>query len=237
MKKFLLIISLAAVAHAQTVDELMQKNFAARGGAKLKALKAVALTGVMSMGPMQAKLKIEKSRPDRFRMDVALDGGVSLTQAYDGTTGWSIQPGQHDAAKMSDEDLAAIREQVDFDGPLIDYKKKGNKLELLGRADVDGKPAWKLKLTTKDGQDTIVYLDAASFLEVRDEQTVKIEGQDVPTQTSISGYREVEGVRFATRVEARPIAATPDPAASQVFTIDKIEVNPQLPADTFSMPK
>ncbi len=236
MRKLAIVLFLAAAAaNAQTVDELVQKNLAARGGAKLKALKSVTLTGSMSMGPMQAKLKVEKSRPDHFRMDLMFDGGVVVTRAFDGTTGWVKQPDQPAAVKVSGDELAAVRDQADFDGPLVDYKKKGNQIELAGKADVDGTPAYKLKLTTKGGEETIVFLDAATYLEIREEQKRKLDGQELRSETLIGGYREVDGVRFATRVESRQEMG-PDSPAPVVFTIDKIDMNSSPSADEFAMP-
>jgi len=235
MKTKILFLSLllATSLRAQTVDELIQKYEAARGGAKLKALKSVVLTGAMSMGDMQAPMKITKSRPDHFRMDFKF-GDATATQAFDGVTAWSTQPGTPGAVKMTGDDMVAVRDQADFDGPLVDYKRKGNTLELIGKADLDGKPAYKLKLKTKSGEETMVYLDAATYLEVRDEVKRKVDGQDIESETSISGYREVEGVRFATRVEAKLKSGDAVPA---VFTIDKIELNPKFEPDVFAMPK
>ena len=37
--------------------------------------------------------------------------------------------------------------QADIDGPLVDWKSKGHKVEYLGTEDMDGTQAHKLKVT------------------------------------------------------------------------------------------
>ena len=42
----------------------------------------------------------------------------------------------------------------------MDYKAKGNTVELMGKEDVEGTPAYKLKVTKKSGNIEYDYLDA-----------------------------------------------------------------------------
>jgi len=49
------------------------------------------------------------------------------------------------------EDLKNISDESDFDGPLVDYKSKGNQIELSGKEMLDDKPGYRLKLTNKYG--------------------------------------------------------------------------------------
>jgi len=62
----------------------------------------------------------------------------------------------HGAAKkdpesLEEEEMKQIIEDSDFDGPLVDYEKKGNRVEFIGMEDVEGTATFKLKLTLKDG--------------------------------------------------------------------------------------
>ncbi len=50
---------------------------------------------------------------------------------------------------MTEADLRNILEEADFDGPFVDYRAKGNKVEYAGKTTVEGKPAYKIKLTTR----------------------------------------------------------------------------------------
>src|SRR5262245_50298290 len=95
-----LVVFLAAAAHAQTADDLIAKNLAARGGKdKIKALQSAKITGKMSMGPgVDAPFTWEWKRPNNFRIEFVVQGMTGI-QAYDGTTGWQVMPfmGKKDA--------------------------------------------------------------------------------------------------------------------------------------------
>ncbi|MEA2489354.1 MAG: hypothetical protein QOH21_1146, partial [Acidobacteriota bacterium] len=184
-KRNLLILAatmLVSVAlHAQTVDEILDKNAAARGGwDKLRALKSYRMTGKMTLGGgMEAPLTLVKSRPENVRMEFSVQGMTGV-QAYDGSTGWMVMPfmGKKEPEAISGDMLKDLQEQADFDGPMVDYKKKGNKVELLGKEEIEGTPAYKLKLTTKAGDETVVFVDADSFLEIKMQAKRKMQGQE-----------------------------------------------------------
>lgn len=224
---------LAAPLFAQTADELIEKNVKARGGEKMKAMKSVRLTGNMKMGPIEAPFTISKVRPEAVRMEFTVQGMTGV-QVYDGTTGWAVMPfmGKKDPEKLAGDQLDAIKEEADFDGPMVDYKAKGNKVESLGKVDVEGTPAYKLKVTLKNGNEQTVYLDADNYLEIKNEGKQKIQGQEAETETTIGNYKEVDGVLFPTQIENHIKGRE----GAQTFTVDKIEVNPKIDAATFAMP-
>ena len=57
--------------------------------------------------------------------------------AYDGKTGWKIDPfeGKKDPESLGEEELKSIIEDSDFDGPLVNYAEKGNKVEYARHGD------------------------------------------------------------------------------------------------------
>src|SRR5437868_4276754 len=133
IKKLVLALCATAIlglpAFAQTADELIEKNVKAHGGAeKMKAMKSVRMTGSMHMGPIEAPFTISKVRPENVRIEFSVQGMTGM-QAYDGKTGWAVMPfmGKKDPEKMASDDLDQIKEEADFDGPMVDYKAKGNK--------------------------------------------------------------------------------------------------------------
>ena len=230
-----LFLSASAYAADLTVDDILAKNFEAKGGvAKLKALQSVRFTGKITIGPgMEAPVSLTKKRPGMSRMDFTVQG-MTGTQAYDGTNGWMLMPfmGKKEAEPMSADMLKDAKEEADFDGPTWDYKTKGNKVELLGKADVEGTPAYKVKLTTKEGTESTIYFDADTFLEVKVEAKRKIQGQEVESETTFGNYQEVDGLLFPYAVEMKAKGAP----AGQSITIEKVELNPTVADDIFKMP-
>jgi outer membrane lipoprotein-sorting protein len=225
----------AADTPAPTVDDLIARNVEARGGRdRLKAVEAIRMSGRMSPGPgTEAPIRLEIRRPDRIRIEITFQG-VTAIQVFDGKSGWSIAPfrGKIEAVAMSAEDAAHASEQADLEGPLLDYKAKGHTVELVGPDKVDERDAWKLKLTLKNGTVRQVYLDAASFLEVKTESKRTIRGTEVVVEGRLGDYREVGGIRFPHSIENRA-SGMPQ---RQTVTVDKIELNPPLDEERFRMP-
>jgi outer membrane lipoprotein-sorting protein len=218
-----------------TVDEILAKNAEAKGGLeKLKAIQSIKFSGKMAIGPgMEAPFTMTKKRPENLRVEFTIQG-MTGTQGYDGTTGWAIMPfyGKTDAEPMPADQLKMVKEQADFDGPFIDYAKKGHKVELLGKGDAEGTAAYKVKLTTKDGDETVVYIDTDSFLEIKAETRRKVQGQDVEGEASFGNYQEFGGLLFPMQLEMKQKGAP----AGQTITFDKVELNPTVADDAFKMP-
>lgn len=230
-----MLLSLSAFAADLTVDEILAKNFEAKGGVeKLKALKSVRFSGKMNLGGgMEAPISMTKKRPEMTRLDFTVQG-MTGSQAYDGTTGWLVMPflGKKEAEPMSADQLKEMKEQADFDGPTWDYKAKGHKVELLGKSEVEGTPAYKLKLTTKDSTESTIYIDAENFLEVKVEAKRKVQGQEIEGETIFGNYQEFEGLLFPMSIEMKAKGAP----AGQSITLEKVEINPAVADDIFKMP-
>jgi len=224
------------VAAAQTVDEIIAKNIEARGGKdKLAAVKTARATGRMTVGPgTEAPFVILWKRPAMVRMEFTIQGMTGI-QAFDGSTGWSVMPfmGSTDPEKMSEEDMKNIMDTADWEGPLVDYKTKGHKVELLGKETLEGTPVWKIQVTKKSGDVEINYLDAEAFLEIKQEGKRKVRGQEMEFETSVGDYKAIEGLMLAHSMESKakgmPIV--------QTMTIDKIEINPDLLDASCKMPE
>lgn len=238
MKRMLSVCAVALFAvsaYAQTADELLDKNAAAMGGKdKLKALQSMRMTGKMKMGPMEAPFTLTKARPAAMRMDFTIQQ-MTATQAYDGTTAWMIMPfgGNKDPQVIGGEMLKAVKEQADFDGPTFDYKAKGNKVEYVGKEDVEGSPAYKLKVTTKDGLVSYEFLDAETYLPIRSESTRNMGGQEVESVTTYGAYKTVDGFTFPYSIDMHPKGAP----SGQSIVVEKIELNPKVDTAMFTMPK
>jgi hypothetical protein len=225
---------LCSLAFAQTAEELVAKNIQAKGGLeKLKAIQSVRMTGTQDNDGFKAAVSQENKRPDLVRETFALQGMTSI-QAYDGASGWQVRPfgGRKDPELMGEEDLRSLLLDADFDGPLVDYKEKGNKIESLGHDIVDGDDAYKLKVTLKNGDIIYYYLDPDTFLEIRKEQQLFLRGSVQEFVVNLGSYKPVNGVMFPFWSASGPKGADPLPNT----TFDKIEVNVPLEETKFAVP-
>jgi hypothetical protein len=221
---------------AQTADEIVKKNIVARGGIdKVKAVQSERVTGHISFAPgVEGPFLLEFKRPLKLHMEATIQGH-SLIRVYDGkSAGWVVNPFDEDkgAQPMSAEDLSTISDESDFDGPLVDYQAKGNQVELTGKDEIDGKPVYKLKLTRKNGDARVYYIDSSSFLVLEWEGVTRVEGKEIPIQNFLHDYREVDGLRFPFEVDT----GFPEVTQQRKFIIEKIELNLQIDDARFAKP-
>src|SRR5437764_13126479 len=228
-------LSLSITAWSQTADELVQKNTEAKGGIeKIKAIKTVRLTGKLDAGGgFTGAVGQENKRPNQVRETFTLQG-MTQVQAYDGSAGWQIRPfgGRKDPQLMGEDDMRDLLIDADFDGPLMDYVEKGNKIEYLGHDTVDGDDALRLKVTLKDGDIIYYYLDPDTYLEIRKEVQEFIRGSVRESVTELGSYKPVSGVMYPFSI-SQGNKANP---AQQTTTIEKIEVNVPIDPRDFNVP-
>ena len=192
------------LGHAQTVDEIIAKNIHAHGGAeKMKSVQTIRRTEKLMAGS-QIKLVQENKRSDKIREEQIIQGLIGV-QAYDGKTGWQVDPfgGRKDAELLSEDDLKGMRVDADMDGPLVDYKEKGHKAEFIGHDSVEGTDCYKIKLSRLANGDVRYYfLDADSFLELKIENQINIRGTVQYSETYFGDYEEVNGLYYPMAIES-----------------------------------
>jgi hypothetical protein len=159
---------------------------------------------------------------------------MTEVQAYDGTTGWQIQPfrGKKDPELLGEDDLRDLLLDADFDGPLVDYKEKGNTVEYLGHDVVDGDDALRLKVTLKNGDVLYYYLDPDTYLEIRKEIQQFIRGSVRERVMGFGSYKPVAGVMYPFSVSQ----GTKDHPEDQTTTVQKLEVNVLIDPKDFALP-
>jgi outer membrane lipoprotein-sorting protein len=224
----------ALAASAQTVDEVIAKEIQAHGGMdKLKAVQTMRESGKLNLGSFEARFVQENKRPGKVREEFIIQN-MAQVQAYDGKSGWQINPfgGRRDPELMSEDDSKSLQIDSDIDGPLVDYKEKGHKAELVGHDSVEGTDCYKIKLTLKNGDVRYYYLDADSFLPIKLETQTSIRGTIQETETYFGDYDQVNGVYYPFALETGE-KGSPDRAK---LTIEKIEQNVSLDDALFSLP-
>lgn len=232
-----LVCTLAAgLAAAQTpsVDELVAKHLAARGGLeKLQSVSTMRLQGTMNIQGMDMPLTVLSKRPNKMRQEMTMQG-QTVIQAYDGQTVWAINPmmGSTSPQAIQGPPADAVKSQSLFDGPLVGYKDRGDTLEVVGPADVAGARTWKLKLTRQDGKAMHIYLDADSGLEKQWSATMEQGGMTMEIDTIMSDHQPVDGIQVA-----RTMRTLVGGQAMGALTVSSVEFNVPIDDAVFSMPK
>ena len=229
------VCCLSVFTQCQTAEELVDKNIQAKGGLeKIKAIHSLHMTGKLTGGGFTATVTQDGMRPNLVRETFSLQGMTGV-QAYDGTVGWQIQPfgGHKDPELMGEDDVRDLLRDADFDGPLVDYREKGNAVEYLGHDVVDGDDALRLKVTLKNGDILYYYLDPDTYLEIRKEIQEFIRGSIKENVVDLGSYKPVGGVMYPFSIASGPKNR---PNAGQTTTIERIEVNVPLAKAEFELP-
>lgn len=229
----------SGIAAAETVDEIVAANLEAKGGEEAwMAVETGRMTGNMRMGggaagAMEMPFTVEFKKPKMIRLEFTMQGMTAI-QAFDGEIGWAIMPflGKTEPEEMAEDQVKQLKDQADFEGVLVNYKEKGHTVELVGQEEVDGTPAYKLKVTRADGDVDYLYLDEEYFVEFKVESTREVQGSEVTVATVLGDYKEVDGLLFAHSMEMSFGGGD----AQQVITIENIELGVELPDERFAMP-
>jgi hypothetical protein len=159
---------------------------------------------------------------------------MTSINAYDGKTAWKIEPwnGKKDPEALGEEEMKSILEDADFDGPLVNYKQKGNKVEFIGMDRFEGTDTFKLKLTKPNGDVYIYYLDTDYYVPIKIDTKRIVRGAEREYETALGDYKEVAGwylpYSFETNVKGS--------SDKQKVVFEKIEANVTIEDGRFSMP-
>jgi hypothetical protein len=181
--------------------------------------------------------RMELKRPRKTRLEIQFRGQTAV-QAYDGVSGWKLRPflNRNEAEPFTDDELKLAATQQEIDGPLMDHAAKGIRVELLGAEKVEGRDAYKLKLTLSGGRTTHLWIDAVTFLEAKIEGPPRtLDGLQHPVEIYYKDYRNVSGLQLPYLLETHVLApdtpgrklASP-PVPPEKIVVEKIMINPRL---------
>lgn len=173
-------------------------------------------------------------RPNKQRIEVRFQD-ETLVQVFDGHQGWKLQPYLHrgGALPFSADEMKKAEQFQDIDGPLVDYQAKGTRIALDGTDLVDGHPAYRIKLTLKNGDARRVWIDGQSFLDVQIDGTRRMNGRQVAIYTTLRDFRAVNGLQVPYTMETR----TDGIPAREKILVEKVALNPHLDDALFRKPR
>lgn len=193
----------------------------------------VAKSGEESLKTVQVPFVMELQRPRKMRLEIQFNGDTAV-QVYDGVAGWKLRPflERREVEPFTPEELKVAAQQQELDGPLVDYAAKGNKIALEGMEPVEGRKAYKLKVTLKDGQVRRVWVDAETFLDVKIDGTRRLGGKSRTVATYLRDYKSVNGVKVPYLLETKVEGVN----GSEKIQIEQVALNPKIADIRFAKP-
>ena len=226
MKKFAttLILAMACIAavQAQTADEIIDNYFEIIGGKDAwRNIEIVKMSGKAQVQGLEFPMTITMKKPGKVYQEIEFNG-KKMVQAFDGTTGWAINPMamQMEPTKLPEDQLEQF-EDLKVEDELLDYAGKGHSVAYEGTEDVSGTNCHKIKLTKKSGDVEYHFFDTDSGIKIMQRSFVKsgpAEGQ--AAETYMSSYDEVNGLYFPFEMESRVQGQTVFQAVMTSISID-----------------
>ena len=230
---FFLSLIFISASFAQTVDEILAKYFEAQGQEKLLATNTFTTKGKIIQGQFEIPFTSYHKRPMKFKSEAEFQG-MKIISAFDGETGWSINPmtGSNDPQPMTAEQLDRMKMQADYDGMFYNYKDKGYTVEYLGKEPVDDIETYKLKLTRPNGDIITAYIDAENYVILKTDSKMKIQDVDREAETVFSNYKYVDGILIPFSVETKM-----DGKTVMQMVLEDVKYNVDLDDSIFEMPE
>lgn len=224
---------------ALPAPEIVDRNIAARGGlAAWRAVTTLTMTGEMDAGGKQeVKLPFVMSlkRPHKSRLVLTFQDQAAV-QVWDGAQGWKVRPylNRNEVEPYTAAEARSAAVAGELDGPLVDFATKGTQVELAGTEVVEGKYAYKLKLTLKGGEQRNLWIDAASFLEVKiDGEPRRMDGRMRQVTVFYRDFKRVGGLLLPHTMET----VVEKVKGSHKLAIKTIAINPPLDDSLFARPQ
>lgn len=224
---------------ALPVGQIVDRNIAARGGlAAWRAVNSLTMSGEMDAGGKQdAKLPFVMSmkRPQKSRLEIKFQEQTAV-QVWDGKQGWRVRPylNRNEVENYTAAEARSAAAAAELDGPLVDFERKGTKVELAGTEVVQGRNTYKLKLSLKGGEQIHLWIDAKSFLEAKiDGEPRRMDGRMRKVAVFYRDFKAVDGLQFPHTLET----VVEKVNGSHKMTIQKIKINPPLDDSLFAKPQ
>jgi len=201
--------AIVAVAplQAQTLPtpaQLAARHDSAAGGrAALDGYRSLHLTGTFSLPAMgiESPLEIMKLRPNFYLFRATLGQMGEMLSGFDGKNAWAVQPGQGPVV-FTGEQAAILAEQADFYASFKDFSRYAS-VETLDETDFEGKRAYRVRITRKNGEVLTEYYDVATGLSLGGVSSVETPMGKIESTTVFAEYQRFGSLRIASRIIQR----------------------------------
>jgi hypothetical protein len=230
MRKILLsalvVLSFSLAATAQTADEIINKYITAIGGAeKWRTIKSLKVEGQVEVQGLAIPFMMQANHMKGMRVDAEFQGN-KLIDIVTPAAAWSQNPfgGKPNLSPLSEEELKTKVDELDIQDAFVDYKAKGSTVEFLGKDEEDGNEYFKVKITTKIGNEKTYFFDTKTYLAYKTESITKVQGQEVKTSVKLLDYQTLEnGCKMAFKSDM----------GQMMQVIKKVTLNPTIEESIF----
>ncbi len=221
-----------AFVSAQDLDKVLKNYFEVLGQETLLEAKTSQTTGKMLQMGMEFPFKQYAASPNKFRIEATLQD-MTLVQTFNGEEGWVINPfaGMTTPLAMSDDEVKAAKVQGDYEGQLWNWKDKGFKVSLEENEEVEGADCHVVKVVSEDEDIYTYYIDSESYVIIRMNSKMKMQGQVVESDTYMSNYQEGDGFVYPGKIETKV-----NGQIQNTIVIDDMKIGEKYESSMFEKP-
>jgi len=188
----------AHTARAQDAGKIVEQYLKAAGGTRVLArIQTLTLEGTFTSddGKM-GTYTLDTKLPNRFYSEL-MAGEKNLIEAYNGKSAWHQNAAGELGTLVGPEGMQMEAAAQYYNSRLVNPKKSKIALAFVGHAQVRGRDAVQLEVTTATGVKRQVYFDPQTHLIVK--EAAKVGG--VEEEILYDDYRAVDGVRLPYKIE------------------------------------
>src|ERR1700682_1552021 len=199
--RILLALMLTGGAHtarAQDAGKIVEQYMKAAGGTRVLArIQTLTLEGTFTSDDGKlGTYTLDTKLPNRYYSELMV-GEKNLIEAYNGKSAWHQNAAGELGTLVGPEGMQLEAAAQYYNSRLVPPKKRKITLALVGPAEVRGRDAMQVEITTATGVKRQVYFDPETHLIVKEAATVG----GVEEEILYDDYRVIEGVKLPHKIE------------------------------------
>ncbi len=208
-----------------TAQDVINKYIEAIGGKeKLDQIKSIHATMIMTIQGMNLNVDQYVQEPGKMAMLVKMGENIIQKQVVNGDKGSMSAMGQTQELTGNDLERYKLQTYISLESK---YEELGFKTELKTISKVDGEDAYVVDVTMPQGDLIKEYYSIESGLKLKTEAEVEMQGMQIQQVTTISEYKDFDGVKFATKMTQSLNQQSTD------IAIENIELNTEIDENIF----
>ena len=220
-----------AAADLPKGETLLDKYIEVTGGkAAYTKMHSQKMTGTMEFPAMGLKgtLTTYSAEPDKQYFEVDLEGVGKMQEGSSGGVAWANSAMQGPRLKEGGEKADTLLRNK-FNGEL-NWRDQYKTVETVGTETVEGKECYRVVATPKNGNPKTLWYGKDSNLMVKMSAVTPSPQGDIPSETSLTDYRKEGDILMPHKilVKAGPMEFA--------MTVDSVQINPEIPKNTFDVP-
>lgn len=193
------LLGIAAPAHAQDAAKIINEYVKAAGGARaLSQVRTLSIEGTVT-GTGEGNsgtYTFDTKLPNRYYSEL-IAGGKHIIEAYNGKSAWREDASGNPATMFSQDSIEMQAAAQIANSHLLKLKKNKFGVTLAGHAQVGGRDALQVELTTVTGVKHELFFDPQTHLLVKESASVG----GVNEEIFYGDYRPESGIQIARKIE------------------------------------